>query len=92
MRNGAVFDSCHVELKSSLDGPERTVISGDCIDQSQNQDTKYWTHARDLSKIVMNWEVGYDPPNDMPHVPSYIRHDEQGVTGTHAEIELYNAG
>ena len=82
-----------MELKSNIGrADEETTFAGTCTNMNETPDEKYWTNRRDLSSVVMNWEAGYDKPNDLPHVPNYIRHDQQGIIETYAEISLFNAG
>ena len=92
VRNGPTFDSCAVELKSNIGRPEETVFTGDCIDMNTTRVEKYWTNEFKVSSVVMNWEAVHERPEDVPHVPPFLLHDKQGITGMSASITIYNAG
>ena len=89
---GATFDHCNVEIKSDIGKPEETIFKGTCTDQDQIQDLDNWTKIRDISKVIINWNAGFDRPKDVPHVPHYVRFFKPGITRTYAELELYNSG
>ncbi|ELT92038.1 hypothetical protein CAPTEDRAFT_208635, partial [Capitella teleta] len=90
--DGPHFDKCKAELMSNVGRNKvETVFSGGCTPKDQKPDNIHWISERDLSAVVMNWEVGHNRPEDIPFVPNFIRRDMQGIISTHAEIHHFDA-
>lgn len=82
-----------MQLKSSISGAgEEVVFSGQCTPQGQQPDEAYWSNKRDLSAVVLDWIAGFDKPEDLPHVPSYLRRDSHGIVGVYANLTVINTG